>query len=276
MTNEREVSEHYRHGDLLTAIEIGLAGLQRSRDTVTVDDLAAIDEFHIGGRTASESFLEQLALSGQDHVLDIGCGLGGAARFVASRFRSRVTGIDLSEEYITTGNRLCEWVGLDGQIELQHGSVLSMPFTNASFSAGYMMHVGMNIEDKTGLFAEVGRVLRDGAVLGVYDVMRTADGELNYPVPWAASTGTSCVASPAQYKACLEEAGFELVTERDRREFALEFFSELQARAASRHGPPPLGIHILMGRTAPDKVSNMIANVSAGLIAPVELVARKV
>jgi cyclopropane fatty-acyl-phospholipid synthase-like methyltransferase len=68
----------------------------KTTDTVTIDDLAPMDEFHIGGRKATEELVSQLQLAPADHVLDIGCGLGGAARFVASRHHCQVTGIDLT------------------------------------------------------------------------------------------------------------------------------------------------------------------------------------
>jgi hypothetical protein len=71
------------------------------------------------------------------------------------------------------------------------------------------------------------------------------------------------------------DAGFEIVSERNRREFALEFFERLKAAAAVAEGPPPLGLHILMGKEAPTKVQNMIANVSRSRVAPIELIARK-
>jgi len=44
---------------------------------------------------------------------------------------------------------------------------------------------------------------------------------------------------------------------------------------AAEGGPPLLGLHILMGKSAPRKVANILVNLKAGLIAPVELVSRK-
>lgn len=273
MTELHDVSTHYTHGHLLEAIEAALAAMGKSSDALTVDDLAPVDEFHIGGRTASVDFLDQLTLSPDRHVLDVGCGLGGASRFAASRYGCRVTGIDLTGEFIDTGRVLSGWVGLDERITLQQGSALSMPFGDAAFDAAFMLHVGMNIEDKARLFTEVRRVLRAKATFGIYDVMRTGEGELSYPVPWAAGAATNALATPDRYKADLQAAGFRIVTERNRRDFALEFFDQLRARTQAAGGPPPLGLHILMGHTTPDKVQNMIANISAGLIAPVELIA---
>ena len=184
-----DISKHYAHGDLIEAIRSGLTLQGKSMHTVTIDDLAPVDEFHIGGRRASEDFLDQLAFDAQTKVLDVGCGLGGPARFVASRYGGQVTGIDLTREYVETGNTLCKWVGLDKRIFLQEGSALALPFAEASFDGAYMLHVGMNIEDKEKLAEEVARVLRSGAVFGIYDVMRTGPGDLAFPVPWATTAG---------------------------------------------------------------------------------------
>jgi ubiquinone/menaquinone biosynthesis C-methylase UbiE len=270
-----DVSKHYAHGDLTEAIRSGLTLQGKSTDTVTIDDLAPVDEFHIGGRRASEDFLDQLAFSSQTKVLDVGCGLGGPARFVANRYGSRVTGIDLTAEYVETGNTLCKWVGLDQRITLHQGSALAMPFTESSFDGAYMLHVGMNIEDKEKLADEVARVLRPGCVFGIYDVMRTGPGDLSFPVPWATTTDLSAVADSDRYKSALQKAGFNILAERNRRDFALAFFADLRAKTAAAGGPPPLGLHVLMGKNTPEKVQNMIDNISKGRIAPVELIARK-
>ena len=60
-------------------------------DSVTIDYLASVDEFHIGGRQATNNFLSQLNFSAQSHILNVGYGLGGAARFVVNKYHNRVT-----------------------------------------------------------------------------------------------------------------------------------------------------------------------------------------
>jgi SAM-dependent methyltransferase len=275
MPAQGDVSNHYTHGGLVEAIRAGIVSLGKTTDSVTIDDLGPVDEFHIGGRKASEDFLGQLGFTPEKHVLDVGCGLGGAARFVANRYQSRVTGIDLTGEYIETGKVLCKWVGLDQRISLHQGSALSMPFADRSFDGAYMLHVGMNIENKEQLCSEVCRVLRSGSPFGIYDVMRIGPGDLRYPVPWAATADLSALAEPERYKKALQAAGFALTAERNRRDFALAFFDALRAKTAGTGGPPPLGLHILMGKSTPEKVRNMIDNISNGRIAPVELIARK-
>lgn len=270
------VSAHYARSGLIAAIRDGLALLGKTPETVTIDDLAPVDEFHIGGRTATAELLDQLAPSPADHVLDIGSGLGGAARFVADRYRCRVTGIDLTSDYVEAGNTLCAWVGLADRVSLQCANALAMPFPGGTFSAAYMLHVGMNIEDKARLFAGVRRALKPGGIFGVYDVMRTGDGDFSFPVPWAATAATSFVRTPAEYRALLQAAGFAVVKERSRRDFAIDFFQQMRARAAQAGGPPPLGLHLVMGADFGAKTANMIDNLQRGLIAPTEIVARAI
>src|ERR1044072_1671098 len=109
MSTEQYISTHYTHGDLVAAIRGGVEKLGKTIDTVTVDDLAPVDEFHIGGPETSEHFLDQLNLTPEKHILDVGCGLGGPARFAASRYRCRVDGIDLTPEYVEAGQAICQW-----------------------------------------------------------------------------------------------------------------------------------------------------------------------
>ncbi len=275
MTSDKAISEHYLHGDLLQAIRASITKLGKTVDNVTIEDLAPVDEFHIGGRLATENLLNQLSFSEQHNILDVGCGLGGAARFVADKYNNQVTGIDLTEEYVETGKSLCAWVKLDKKVSLQHGSATAMPFQDESFDGGYMLHVGMNIEDKELLFKEVFRVLRQGSSFGVYDVMRINEGDLAYPVPWATEKSTSRLATPNQYKQALNNAGFEVSKENNRRDFALDFFRKLREKTEASGGPPPLGLHTLMKETTSIKIKNMIDNITADYIAPVEIIAHK-
>jgi SAM-dependent methyltransferase len=275
MPAEPDISTHYAHGDLTAAIRGGIESLGKTVNSVTTDDLAPVDEFHVGGRPASEHFLGQLGFTPGSRILDVGCGLGGPARFSASQYHCRVDGIDLTPEYVETGQEICKWVGLSDRITLRQGSALSMPFETGAFDGAYMLHVGMNIEDKAKLCTEVARVLRPGAMFGIYDVMITGEGELAFPVPWATSPALSAIARPAQYRTALEAAGFTVVTELNRRDFALQAFEQQRARIIAAGGPPPLGLHVLMGRHAPDKGQNLLKAISSGHVAPVELIARK-
>ena len=112
-------------------------------------------------------------------------------------------------------------------------------------------------------------------MFGVYDVMQTSDEPLTYPVPWSSVPGTSALATRAQYIEALEQAGFDIIKIRDRREFAAEFFAETRRRMEHAGGTPPLGVHIAMGESAPVKISNMVDNIAAGRVSPVEIIVVK-
>lgn len=272
---QQEVAAHYRRPDLVSVIRAGLVALGKSPDNVTPEDLAPAEEFHIGGRQATREVLDQLRLKTGWHVLDIGSGIGGPARFAAHEYGVRVTGIDLTADYVETATTLTQWVGLSDRANFRQGSATSLPFTQGSFDAAYMLHVGMNIDDKEALCREAARVLRPGAQFAIYDVMRLGEGAVTYPVPWAAHEGLSSLAAPDAYKEALQLAGFELLAERNRRQFAIEFFDNMRAKNEAAGGPPPLGAHLVMGNRGPVMIGNLVAALKAGTIGPVELIARK-
>ena len=272
---EQNVAQHYTHGSLERVILQALTEAGKDVDRLDPPDLAAVDEFHIGGRQATVDFAEQLGVRRGMHLLDVGCGLGGAARYFAHEHGCRVTGIDLTEEYVRVANALARRVGLADQVSYQEGSALSLPLAPGSIDGAYMLHVGMNVAEKSALFAEVRKVLKPQGIFGIYDVMREKEGELTFPVPWAASTETSFVDSAVTYRSQLENTGFQVLKQRSRRDFAIGFFRGMRAQAA-QSGPPPLGLHILMGSTAAQKVANMIDNLERGLIAPTEIVCRAI
>jgi ubiquinone/menaquinone biosynthesis C-methylase UbiE len=275
MNVEQSVAQHYTHGHLEQAILDAAAAAGKDTNHLKFDDLAAADEFHIGGRLATVELAHQLDLRSGMHLLDIGSGLGGAARYFAAEHKCQVTGIDLTEEYVVTANALARRVGLADYVTYRQGSALALPFPPASFDGAYMLHVGMNIEDKAALFAGVRKALKRGAIFGIYDVMQIAPGKLSFPVPWASAAATSFVDTPIIYRQQLEANGFEVTKERGRRQFGIEFFRQMRARVAES-GPPPLGLHIVMGADFRHKMANMITALEAGLIAPTEMIARAV
>jgi hypothetical protein len=70
----------------------------------------------------------------------------------------------------------------------------------------------------------------------------------------------------------LNAAGFDVVEIGDRTDFALDFFRENMAAAVN--GPPPLGIHLVMGESASEKLRNVMNNIEKGRIAPVQMIAK--
>lgn len=274
--NTDAIRQHYgQGGGLLETIRHALEKTGKLPGQLGVEDLGAVDEFHTGGRKATRIFLDHLQFVREQHILDIGCGIGGTARLLASEYACRVTGIDLTAEYVETGSSLCEWTGLGDRITLVQGSALDTGFADGEFDGACMLHVGMNIAAKEQLFSETGRVLKPGARLGIYDVMSLSARSPAFPVPWATTPQTSFLASPAEYSNALQAAGFVLEAEHNQREFALEFMAEMRRKNAGTGETPPLGLHLMMGDSAALKIRNMVKAMADGDLAPVEIVARK-
>jgi MPBQ/MSBQ methyltransferase len=271
--SEEHVARHYAHGNLEAVILEGLRALGRDPERLQPDDLQPIDEFHMGGRAATTELADRLELAPGLRLLDIGSGLGGAARFLAGR-GCQVEGVDLTPDYVGVANSLTRRVGLADRATFRLGSATDLPFPAATFDRATLLHVGMNVADKQKMCAEAGRVLKPGGRFGLYDVMRVGAGEIAYPVAWASGPESSFLAEPAVYREALAQAGFTIVEERDRTDLALDVFRRFQARVAER-GLPPLGLHLLMGDSAAAKVANMVANLERGLIAPVMMIARR-
>jgi len=273
--HEEAVARHYGRSDLLVRIRAGLSALGHDPDRLSPDDLKPVDEFHIGGAEATADLVGQLEIDVNTDLLDIGCGIGGTARLVAARHGCRVTGIDLTPEYVDCARALSAAAGLGQTVSFEEASATELPFADHSFDVATLIHVGMNVSDKAALMREARRVLRNGGTFAVYEVMRTGPGELDYPVPWAVTPETSFVDTPEGYVKAAGGAGLTVASRRERRDFALDYFDRMKADMQGRSGPPPIGLHLLMGESAPVKIGNMIANIEAGRIAPVELVLSK-
>jgi 2-polyprenyl-3-methyl-5-hydroxy-6-metoxy-1,4-benzoquinol methylase len=158
-TSSQAINNHYGQADLGVTILTALQRAGKNVNALTRDDIASFDEFHIRGRKATRELARLADLKAGTKVLDLGCGIGGTARTLATEFGCQVTGIDLVDTYIQTAEMLNLRIGLnDDRITFQHGSVLAMPFDNASFEAALSLHLTMNIQDKTQLVQEVRRV----------------------------------------------------------------------------------------------------------------------
>lgn len=272
-STEGLVARHYATANVEERLLAALEASGIPREGLTAEQLSAVDEFHVGGREATEAIAEQMSLRPEMKLLDVGCGVGGPARYFAAAHQSDVTGIDLTEDFVRAAEALTARVGLASRAHFQQGSALEMPFQAGSFDGAYLLHVGMNIVDKKKLFAEIARVLRQGGTLAVFDFMRVGPGEFSFPVPWAASDSESFVATVEDYRSALNAAGFAVAAERSRREFGIEFLERISKRVAESGGTA-LGPQVLMGPDGPVKMRHVMESMQRGVLAPVEIFAK--
>lgn len=270
---ETDVAAHYGRGGLAEAILNGIAAAGLDPNALTPTDLAPVDEFHTAGRLTTVRALTMITLEPGMHVLDAGCGIGGAARCLAVERGCRVTGIDLTPEYIDVARMLTERMALSDSCTFEVGSAVDLPHAEASFDAAISFHVAMNIEDRRGFYAEMARVVRPGAPFCLFDVMDGPAAGMRYPVPWAETAITSFLNSPNETRELLHDAGFEVTVEESQRDLALEYFRRAFAKAAQMEGPPPLGLHLLTGANGPEKFANYVQALEDHQIDPTIMVA---
>lgn len=268
------VQSQYAHGSLLETIDAALETANRPVQHPTVEDLAPVDGFHIRGRDATRELLEQLALPETPSVLDVGCGIGGTARFLAQEYEARVQGVDLVDEYCNVARELTRRVGLSDQITFHQGDVLDLPFGSDQFDLVLSEHVQMNVSDKRGYVQEVVRVLRPGGRFTLYGIFAGTEDERHFPVPWADDPSVSALTTPSAFRTILEDTGLNVLRWTDCTDEGQAWF-EKTIEKVKREGPPPLGIHLLMGAGAKEKMKNVARNLAENRIAIATATAQK-
>ena len=258
-------------GELLRRIDARLLSVGKNIDAITTVDLAEIDEVHIRGRTATVELGKIAGFGSPDHIIDIGSGLGGPSRYLASEFGCEVDGVDLTAEYCDVANDLSRRVGLGNRVRFRQGSALDLPFGDNSFDGAWMQHVSMNISDKDRMFREIHRVIKPGRTVAIYDPIAGSGEPLTFPVPWAHSSNTSFLVDADTTCQLLEDVGFTIEVWRDVTPLSLDWADAMTARA--RAGTAPLGLSLLLGRHLPEMMSNMANSLRLGRLAIVQIVA---
>jgi SAM-dependent methyltransferase len=144
--------------------------------------------------SARDAYLELLAISAGERVLDVGCGSGAVTRAIARRIgeSGRVVGFDASRALLDVAAEYAREAGLAGRIEWQAGDCRALPFGDATFDASLAATVLAHVPDPEPAIKGMVRVTRIGGRVGIFDF----DGDcfltqLNWDREWTSGANLS-------------------------------------------------------------------------------------
>ncbi|MCA8907067.1 MAG: methyltransferase domain-containing protein [Rhodospirillaceae bacterium] len=270
----QSMSDHWGSGDIFALILEAMEAAGLAPDTMTVARMAPVDHFHARGFPATVELADALPILPGHHLVDIGCGLGGPARYLAERFGCRVSGIDITGPFVEAANKLTAFLGLEGQVDVQLGDGHHLPFGDAAFDGGYTQHVTMNVADRAQFYGEAFRVLKPGAFFALTEHGLGPQGDPHFPTPWSEDGSGSFLVTPADTVAHLQAAGFvEITVEDTGAKYASGYRRVLEL--AAQGALPPFSSQILLGATALDKTLNSARNIEERRTHPVQIICHK-
>jgi SAM-dependent methyltransferase len=206
----RAIDAYWGRENLAEAILAALTARGTDLDALTPDATAPVDQFHGGGKPATERLARLAGAAPGMQVLDVGGGFGGPARTLAVEFGCLVTTVDLTASYVRAAQTLTTRMGLDDRVSHHVGNALALPFPDATFDLVWTQNSGMNIADKERLYAGFHRVLPPGGVLAFQEPMAGPGGPPFLPLMWSRDASQSFLRTPVEMRGLLEATGFRV------------------------------------------------------------------
>ncbi|MEQ6888958.1 methyltransferase domain-containing protein [Halomonas sp. CS7] len=250
---------------------------------LTLDEIAGIDQLHLGGRRASRSLAALGELAPGERVLDVGCGTGGASRLLAAEVGCEVTGLDITPAFVEVAAWLSRATGLAERTRFLCADAARVPLPEASLEVVWCQHALMNMPDAAAVLAEWHRLLVPGGRVLLHEVVAgEEDSPLRLPVPWARDAATSHLRTREALAALLAEGGFAPVAVHDVTEAALGWRRKHSRReaveaapGASPQAPALPGPSLIFGEAFAAMGRNLRDNLAADRVRILEGVWRK-
>jgi len=121
---------------------------------------------HPGGLKATRKLEDSLQINSNTKVLDIACGKGSTAFYLAGKYSCSVVGIDLSEELIQEAKDSCKKKGLNDKVKFQVGNAMDLPYEDNQFDVAISQGILVFVDDKIKTINEASRVIKKGGKAG--------------------------------------------------------------------------------------------------------------
>jgi ubiquinone/menaquinone biosynthesis C-methylase UbiE len=176
---------------------------------------------------------------------------------LADELGAEVVGVDLTREYIRTARALSELVGLKGKTNFQVADATELPFKDGSFDIVWTQHAQMNVENKTGFYREIKRVLKPGGLFVYYDVFTTDGSDIIFPVPWAEQPEDSFLMQHEELEEHFPQKQYRIKYLEDHTQNAQRGLSKIIGKIKKGEAPK-LGLNMLMRGTTQEKLGNLL------------------
>jgi SAM-dependent methyltransferase len=262
----------------LTAFRDALEKLGKNLNQITIDDrdfLSPLDEFHCLGVAATRDMARLIGLSSDAKVLDLGCGLGGPARRLATDYGCRVTGVDITKEFLDIAETLNIRMRLSSQIVLRHLDATALRLDGERFDVAWMQVTAANVAERDQLYQQACAALRHGGQFAIFDIFSENESLIKYPVPWGVDASTSALISVADTIVGLQNAGFRVTHLQDVSGRACQWFADEMEFSSAAEPQPRLDFSVLL-QNWPVIAKNQVENLREGAVRFGYVVAEKV
>jgi SAM-dependent methyltransferase len=254
---------------MLSRILDAVSAQGHDAENISAELLAPIDHLHTLGPPATLHLAAAAGIAADDVVLDVGCGIGGPSRTLATHFGCQVVGVDVTATFCHVAAELNRRSGLDDLIEIRFGDAMELPCEGAEFTVAWTQHASMNIARKAQMYSEMRRALVAGGRLAFFDVLAGEVCPAHLPLPWADDESQSVLATQQETRRLVTDAGFEIRQWDDVTKSAAEYVTALAQETVL---PIGLGTHLVIPDMAA-RVAVLARNIAEHRVTFVQCVA---
>jgi len=190
---------------------------QTGADTsiLTVELLQHHDQDHFGGLAATDALALHAKINESTHVLDLCCGLGGPARYLAYHYGCRVTGVDMNTDRLAGAVRLTERTKLQDRVLFHHANALQTGLADETFDVIVSQEAFCHIPNKKTLITECVRLLKPGGRIVYTDILARSSMTNEIRSRLETEMVFSELSTLEQYCHLLEEKGCQVIEVED-------------------------------------------------------------
>ena len=274
MVSITDIENFWTRGDLYSRINQAMSDSGLNNKKLEIEDLFPIDQYHARGIGATKDLGKRMPITKNQKILDVGCGLGGPARYYAKEFKCHITGVDITPSFIEIGNNFNRLTSMSTMVDLYVGNGEKLEFEDEVFDGAYSQHVTMNISDRVKFFSEIYRVLKKGSFFAFTEHGLGPEGDPIFPLPWADNQEMSFLLPLENTNAILKEIGFQnikIIETGDKYIAGYEKLIQKQPKSEK----PTLGIHVIGGSSMHERSINSMRSIKENRTLPFEIVCEK-